>query len=726
MATTSRSSIITDRQNPAGMLDWLRTHDPRFAALRRAGRAAIVMPSMFAIGDKVIGNPTIATFAAFGSFAMILLVDFPGPIRARLQAQITLAVACGVFISLATLCSNTDVLAALAMAVVGFGILFAGVVSSTLAGATTTLLLSFILPVSLPGPASQIPDRLAGWGLASLASLFAITLLWPAPARDPVRSAAIAACRAMAARLRADVAQMLEGADPAVAREASAKAIQALDTTFFATPYRPTGLSTAARTIVRLVDELKWLHSVVTTGKPTSHVDRNACAVKKAAAALLDRGADLLDAPRSDRVPLHDGQMELDARLGELERGHVELDGNAISALDPGFRAQEIAFVVAQIARNVDLASAAERRSWVDQLLGRPPAGLAGPLTAAQERAGAHVERHSLWLQNSIRGAIALAVAVFIADATGAQHAFWVVFGTLAVLRSNALATGQNILRAVLGTCAGFAIGGALVALIGTNTTILWILLPFVVLFAGFAPAAISFAVGQAAFTLVLLILFNIIAPEGWRIGLVRIEDVLLGCGISLLVGLLFWPRGAASALNKALAEAYADSARHLAAAVRYGVDGEPGGSESILAAAASRRLDDTFRSYLAERGSKPLPLADVTSLVTGVVGLRLAGDAVLDLWMRDGGGQGDKAAARTELLAGSERVSGWYDAFAKALTGRGEVPAPLDADATADSRLIAAAGEGETAVRLIWTGDHLDAARRLQSTLAGPGREMA
>ena len=195
------------------MLDWLRKHDPRFAALRRAGRAAIVMPSMFALADKVIGNPTIATFAAFGSFAMLLLVDFPGPIRARLQAQVALALACGVLISLATLCSNNDVLAGLSMAVVGFAILFAGVVSSTLAGATTTLLLSFILPVSLPGPASQIPDRLAGWGLASVASLFAITLLWPAPARDPVRSAAIAACRAMAARLRAEVAHIVEGKD---------------------------------------------------------------------------------------------------------------------------------------------------------------------------------------------------------------------------------------------------------------------------------------------------------------------------------------------------------------------------------------------------------------------------------------------------------------------------------------------------------------------------------
>ena len=127
--------------------------------------------------------------------------------------------------------------------------------------------------------------------------------------------------------------------------------------------------------------------------------------------------------------------------------------------------------MVSQIAANVDWAAAAERRSWLEQLLGRQPAGLAGPLSAAHERAGAHVERHSLWLQNSVRGAVGLGLAVLVANLTGVQHAFWVVLGTLSVLRSNALSTGENVLRGLLGTVAGFVVGGVLVVLIGTNTT---------------------------------------------------------------------------------------------------------------------------------------------------------------------------------------------------------------------------------------------------------------
>jgi uncharacterized membrane protein YccC len=705
---------------------WLREHDRGFAALRRAGRTALVMPAMFAIGKEVIGNPALATFAAFGSFAMLLLVDFAGPMRLRLQAQAALAITGAMFVCIGTLFSQTAWLAALAMAIVTFGVLFAGVVSSVLAGATTSLLLSFILPVSLPGPASSIPDRLAGWGLASAAALLAVALLWPAPARDPVRSAAIAGCRAVAARLRG------------ASIEKANVAVEALHTTFFATPYRPTGLSTGARAVVRLVDELRWLNAIIAPAEPSAP----ASAVRAAAALVLERGADLLDAPRQSPDALRAALTELRARLTELESDAMRIapGADAISALDPSFRAQEGSFVVTQIAMNIDFAAAAERRTWLEQLMGRQPAGLAGPLSAAHERAGAHVARHSIWLQNSIRGAAALGIAVLIANLSGVQHAFWVVLGTLAVLRSNALSTGQNVLRGIVGTAAGFVVGGVLVAVVGTNTTILWLLLPFAVFFAGLAPAAISFAAGQAAFTLTLLILFNLLAPEGWEIGLVRIEDVAIGGAVSLAVGIVFWPRGAGAALGQALADAYADSAAYLAGAVRFGLGrcdslaaAAPAPSdEATRAAAAARRLDDTFRTFLAERGAKPVPMAEVTSLVTGVVGLRLAGDAVLDLWQSGGGADGDRAAARRELMATTDHMTGWYRGFGAALTGAGSVPDPMAADELADRRLVEAVDHdlrGEdghataTAVRMIWTGDHLDAARRLQRMLVGPAR---
>src|SRR5262249_15001889 len=162
----------------------------------------------------------------------------------------------------------------------------------------------------------------------------------------------------------------------------------------------------------------------------------------------------------SHRSPdaLHAAESKLAERLAEIERP----DG--VSALDPGFRAQEVGYVVAQVARNADFAAAADRRPWLHQLLGRRPAGGASPFGAA------HARLNSQWLRNSLRGATALGLAVLVAELTGVQHSFWVVLGTLSVLRSNALSTGQGVVQGLLGTAAGFVVGGALVALVGTNT----------------------------------------------------------------------------------------------------------------------------------------------------------------------------------------------------------------------------------------------------------------
>jgi uncharacterized membrane protein YccC len=740
------------------LLRWLARHDPGYLALRRAARTAIGMPSLFALCVEVFHNAEMATFAGFGSFALLLLADFSGPMYQRLQSQLALVLTGAVFICVGTLASGAVWLAALAMALVGFAVLFAGVVSSVLAGATTSLLLSFILPVSLPAPPPAIGDRLIGWSIAGVFSLLAIALLWPAPVVDRLRGTVIAASRAVAARLTADVAEALDGSSAAAAERtrtaaASEEAVAALHRVFLATPYRPTGLSTPARTVVRLVDELTWLRAMLPlsrTSSPQTALTTSVCAVNTASAKVLAVGAGLLDRRGGDPSALDAAVVELRAALRQMETqatAHLSTHRSlgrpehtaVLSSLDPTFRAQEMTFAVSSIADNIARTARAEHRSWWERLLGRQPDGVPGVLAAAAERAGASAGRNSVWLHNSVRGGIGLGLAVLVAELSGVQHSFWVVLGTLSVLRSNALNTGQNVLRALLGTVAGFVVGALALAAIGTSSAVLWVVLPIAVLVAGVAPAAISFAAGQAAFTLTLVILFNITSPTGWQVGLLRIEDVALGCAVSLLVGALFWPRGAAAALRQAIADAYAASADYLAATVAFGMvrcdpraDGAPPTAPAAAAAAgAARRLDDAFRSYLAERGSKPVPLAQASALVTGVAGLRLAADAVLDLWQRDdGSATGDRAAVRAILLAETTGLTRWFSELGARLVGGGALPSPMPPDVGRDRRLVAAVdtdlrqADGQataTAVRIVWTGEHLDAIRRLQATLVGP-----
>jgi len=689
-------------------LEWLRRHDRGLVALRRAARTAIAMPAAFAIGTEIVGDPVVAVFAAFGSFAMLLLVDFSGTMRRRVQAQVALAVVGAMLVVVGALVAGTVWLSVVSMALVGFVVLFSAVVSSVLAGATTSLLLAFILPVTL-GDVSSPVEPLAGWGIAAAVSLLAAVLLWPAPPVDPFRDAIVEAGRALAYRLRAAGDRR---ADDAVER---------LRRAFFATPFRPAGLGTTDRAVLRMVDELRWLDRVAARIDPRAD-DPAARAVEQASAAVLDRSVGLLARTETSRDGLHDALASLRDAVGALE-AHVA-DGTpasvTASALDPCFRAEEVSFVVGQIAGNAETALAAERRSWIDQVLGRQPTNVAALLSSAGERVGAHLDRHSTWLHNSLRGAAALAGAVLAADLAHAEHGFWVVLGTLSVLRSNALSTGQSVVRALLGTVVGIIVGAGIVLAVGTNTTLLWVLLPPAILVTGVAPAAISFAAGQAAFTVTALILFDLLAPGGLETGFIRVADVALGGAVSLVVGLLLWPRGAGSVLGTAVAEAYVDAAAYVADAIHRGLDGGPDGdaptAEALRAASASRRLDDTFRGYLAERGSKPVPLEDVTQLVNGVAGLRLAGDAVSDLWRRDGALDGD-AATRQRLVSGAVDMTAWFSALAASLTGRGEVPGP-----PADDDHVTDAG---ASVATLWTADHLEAVRRLQAALVEPARSV-
>lgn len=748
---------------------WLRSHDPALAATRRAARTAVVMPALFALCTQVFHSPTMASFAAFGSFSMLLLVDYSGTLIQRLRAQMALAVAWAVLICIGSLVARVTWLSVAATVVVAFAVLFSGVVSSVLAGSATALLLAFVLPVATPVPLDQLQYRLAGAGLAAAAALPAVTLLWPRPAADPLAKPAARVCRAAAALLRADA--RATGGHRAfnigacqIAADETTAANNDLRRMFDATPYRPTGLSTSSRTLVRLVDELTWLVTIV-TDRPDYDAQPPACdpaarTARLAAADVLDRAADVLTDLRGDISALQAAGKELQSALAAMEdssTARLPVDQPVgegpdeafmfISTLDFSFRALELGFAVQQIAGNVELSAKAWQRSWPDRLLGREPGALAKPLASARERAGAHLGWNSVWLHNSVRGAIGLAIAVLLADLTSVQHSFWVLLGTLSVLRSNALNTGQNAMRAVLGTVLGSIIGAAMLQVIGHHGNVLWLLLPVAILIAGIAPAAISFTAGQAAFTVTLVILFNIGQNPDWHIVLLRIQDIGLGCGVSVVVALFFWPRGAAAAVDKALAKAYTDSARYLSGAVAYALGhctNDPDAPAAVEpeaasrdAAASARRLDDAYRTYLAERGAKPLSLADTTTLVTGVVGLRLAADSVVALWQNSGRTKltADQSAAHDAILESADDVADWYRALADSLGDRAgtPIPAPVPLRPEAAARLVDSVRtdlvdqDGQataTAVRVIWTGDHVDVARRLQPGLAAAAKE--
>jgi hypothetical protein len=195
----------------------------------------------------------------------------------------------------------------------------------------------------------------------------------------------------------------------------------------------------------------------------------------------------------------------------------------------------------------------------------------------------------------------------------------------MSVLRTNAASTESTALRALGGTVVGFVIGALLLLGIGTSTPALWAALPIAIAVAAYAPGTLPFAAGQAAFTIVIVVLFNLLAPVGWKVGLLRIQDVALGCLVSLVIGVLFWPRGAASVVGDDLADAFRIGASYLTESVDWAL-----GTRQIppdagpAAVTAGIRLDEALRGFLAEQGTKRLSKPDLWMLVMATMRLRL------------------------------------------------------------------------------------------------------
>jgi uncharacterized membrane protein YccC len=616
----------------------------------RAVRATVVMPSLFALAYEVIGDLQMATFAAFGSFATLVLASFGGTRRDKAIAHLGLAVVGSVVLTIGTAVHGIPWLAVIVTIPVAFAIFFAGVAGPNAASGVTGALLAYVLPVASPGTIGDVPSRLAGWWLASVAGTAAVLLLSPRSQGDRLRAAAATLANALASHLQAAG----RGKADQASRDATVEAKHKLMELFGATPYRPTGLATADQGLANITELLEWVTSL-TADALDGHID-----LQRATAAdreLLGAAATVL----ADVALLLGGQdvstEDVARDIGRLERAREassayqhELSGDPASvaaAAQHAVHAQAIAVAARSAVADALIATrradpetvAAERSSWYgigeggSQATARLTAGRFAGLAGAASVASRHATMRSVWFRSSLRGAIALAVAVAVADALAVQHGFWVVLGTLSVLRTNAAATGATVLRALAGTVVGFALGAALMLAIGSGHTALWIALPIAVLIAAYSPGTAPFAVGQAAFTITVIVLFNLLLPAGWRVGLVRVQDVVLGCAISLVVGVLFWPRGASTVVGDDLADAFRSGAAYLTQAVDWSLGlRQEAPDAALMAVAAGNRLDEALRLFLSEQGTKRASKHDLWSLVMATLRLRLTAHSLAGL----------------------------------------------------------------------------------------------
>jgi uncharacterized membrane protein YccC len=616
--------------------DRFRARDPEFDAFQRALRAAIVVPIAAAVSFAVGGSQT-PLYTIFGSVALLIMVDFPGNRPARALAYGGLAFNGAVLITVGTLVAPYPWLSVVLMFVLGVAVIFSGVLSEIVAAGQRSTLLMFVLPACTPvGP---LPERLLGWVIALALCVPAALFLFPPRHHDELRAHAARVCNQLADRL--------EGT--ASGREVT-KAMNALYATFLGADYRPVALTAGSRALVRVVDDLGWLSDRITddTGHVLGAMKDPAVRVLRDSAAVLRlrsvpqraaRGADLRDALTELRsVAQGSYRDDITELLDESSDEAAVAVGRRL--LDRRTIAATIA-VTGRVLRNA--ADADARPVWA-RVLGRrlPDTGAADwvmPETVAVAAiTKGFLATRAVVLRNSLRTGLGLALAVTVTHVFPVEHGFWVVLGAMSVLRSSALTTGTRVLRAVAGTAVGFVLGAVVIELLGVDPVVLWILLPIVAFGSAYVPEVGSFVAGQAAFTMMVLINFNLIVPTGWQVGLIRVEDVVVGALVGIVVSVLLWPRGATSAVSKAIEDARAVGAEFLQAAVQRVTRGaSEEATDRVItlsheALEASRTMDDAVRQYLSENGGKTDLRAPAVRAANRAIRLRAAAELITDV----------------------------------------------------------------------------------------------
>ncbi len=677
------------------------------AAAMRAVRATVVVAGLFAFTDKVIGNLQMATFAAFGGFATLVLASFAGTRRDKLLAHLSLALAGSVLLTIGTAVHSPAALAAIATVPVAFTVFFAGILGPNAASGATAALLAYVLPVASPGTISTVPDRLAGWWLASVAGTAAVLALSPRGGDDQLRAAA----STLATSLADELDSALDGGVTDEQQAAMLRDKHQLITRFNGAPFRPTGLAASDQAFAHSVELLEWCGSLV-VDTVNERRDLSRAAAKDRAlfgdAAAVLRSVAASFSGRRARPDLTRLQRAREDSLTRL-RGLEPALGSFREAAQVSFHANAIAVTVMALAAETLVATRAATPDWLASERWRLISGSATAtrtarrLSSIASAAMTHASLRSIWFVNSLRGSLALAASVAVADLVSVQHGFWVVLGTLSVLRTNAASTGSTALRALAGTAIGFVIGGALLLAIGSDSTALWVALPIAVLVAGYAPGTAPFAVGQAAFTVTVAVLFNLLVPVGWRVGVVRIEDVALGCAVSVLAGTLLWPRGVSALVGDDLADVFRSGASYLSQAVDRAIGAratEP--DAAVTSGIAADRLDDALRGLMAEQGTRHLATYELWRLIGGSLRLRLTAWSVADLPTDPGiGPEGPVLSRRTNTLAV------WYEQLAE-LVGRpnGSRVATLAAPTFSARDTVDSAS---TSPYAIWLCEHLE-----------------
>lgn len=620
----------------------LTIHDPSRIGLRRGIRAAIALPVTLAVTLYVVDDRVGAVYAALGTAALLITADFAGTWRHRLRAYVLTGIIGTPIIVIGLAASHALIPAVLTTLVVGFGIAFVSLLRGTFAVGAPAVMLTFVVSVTIDGEREAVPDYLGAWWIAVTISTIAALTIVPRDVRAQIRTAISETLAAGAAAVRSIWVDEPSTDRTAARLAAVARSVAHLNSVYDGNPFRPSGATARDRSLTLLVNHVNGAALLLrgTVENEASRVQMPTIGGRREVAINLATSLDAVSRAATDRT-FAASAADLDAARN-LHRTSMEawvlastqagVPGSTIAEV---VRADHLLRMAALMGEQILELGRQLNGFPAEELDHEPPI----PARTWSTLAVAHLSLNSPWLRTALRTGIGLAIAVLVVQLAGLAHGFWVMLGVLSVLRYDGAGTRHLAIPAIIGTVVGVVIATAVLFAVGSQIGVLWVLLPMAVFLAAWAPLAVSFPVGQAAFSGFILIALGIIAwPPNLTTGLIRIEDILIGIAVALVVGLLMWPRGALGALHGEIAAGLRASSSYLSLAVRglsEAVTPEELARARLEARGASERASDTYDMSIMQRGNGASEALRWASMATSTH-LLLAVGRILGLFLSD------------------------------------------------------------------------------------------
>jgi uncharacterized membrane protein YccC len=400
-----------------------------------------------------------------------------------------------------------------------------------------------------------------GWLLGGLIAALAAVTLWPFFPRAAITESVTDTIDAQANAVVAFWGVDATDPDPQEAWRQVDASLARVHELYLGQKSRPGSAYRRERFLLRLIEEVRRFRVSLRLAlrrlpRRPSPADRSlasatAEALHSAATALRDQRGDLEAFGRLEQARVGHRIATEQAIKKSFSRG----DGPAVQEIaTSSFRPRAISLQALGLTRDVAGAASLKDLPAVE-LRGQSLTHVAPPMTP-ERLLRAQLAWKAPWMRNALRFGLALALATAVVQYVGLDRGYWVVLGTVSVLRIDFSGTQRVVLQVLIGQVVGFGAALVLVGVAGQeSSTFAWALLPALAAIQGYVAGNAPIAIQQISFTM-LLINLVLVTSAADGVPLLRLQDVVIGAIVGLVASALVFPRGLIPQVEGALQQA--------------------------------------------------------------------------------------------------------------------------------------------------------------------------